>query len=41
MELDDPIIVNQLGDPIPLPGYDMIDCGKLENESVRYFKLLE
>ncbi|MGB6423001.1 MAG: class II aldolase/adducin family protein [Anaerolineales bacterium] len=35
MEPDDLIIVNQLSDPIPLPGYDMTDYGKLENESVR------
>ncbi len=37
MEPDDPIIVNQLGDPIPMLGFDMTDEGKLENESVRYF----
>jgi ribulose-5-phosphate 4-epimerase/fuculose-1-phosphate aldolase len=41
MEPDDPIIVNQLGDLIPLLGYDMTDEGKLDNESVRYYKLLE
>jgi hypothetical protein len=41
MEPDDPTIVNQLDDPIPLLGYDMTDEGKLENESVRYLKLLE
>ena len=35
MEPDDLIIVNQLDDPIPLPGYDMTDYGKLENESIR------
>jgi L-fuculose-phosphate aldolase len=36
MEPDDPIIVNQLDDPITLLGYYMTDEGKLENESVRY-----
>jgi len=41
MEPDDLIVVNQLGDQIPLPGYDMIDYGKLENGSVHNFKLLE
>ena len=41
MEPDDPIIVNQLDDPITLLGYYMTDEGKLDNESVRYYKLLE